>query len=182
MPIQCTNLCNDNLTLTVSTESDCSKMVGTADFDRSCDTDSGTSVDTHIFTESLTSDSLKETSPSSDTCCDVEGSHTDACDYSCITHQRVSDNCNCSSNNVKSVSRESLNVDKTVDIVESSGFSINSSVLPERLTSAYMNNCSHDVHIPGTNSLHPVQKMLIFGYYLKGFILFISIVTMYFQS
>ena len=38
------------------------------------DTDSGTSVDKHTFTESLTSDSLNETSPSSDTCCTVEGS------------------------------------------------------------------------------------------------------------
>ena len=92
-------------------------------------------------------------SPSSESCCDVEGSHIDACDYSCITHQRVSDTCNCSSNNVKSVTRESLNFDKTVEVVESSDFSINSSVLPESLTSAYMNNCSHDVQIPATNSL-----------------------------
>ena len=139
-------------------DNDCSKMVGTADFDRSCDTDSGTSVDTHTFTESLTSDSFNETSPSSDTCCAVEGSRTDSCDCSCITCERVSDTCNCSSNNVKRVTRESLTFDKTVDVVKSCDFSINRSVLPESLTSAYMNNCSHDVQIPGTNSLHPVQK------------------------
>jgi len=42
---------------------------------------------------------------------------------------------------------------KTVDIIKSSDISINSSVLPESLTCVYMNNCSHDVQIPGTNSL-----------------------------
>ena len=103
-----TNLCNGNLTLTVNMDNDCSKMVGTADFDRSCDTDSGTSVDTHIFTESLTSDSFNETSPSSDTCCAVEGSRTDSCDCSCITCERVSDTCNCSSNTVKRVTSRKL--------------------------------------------------------------------------
>jgi len=36
------------------------KMVGPADFDISFDTDSGISVDTHTFTESLTSDSPNE--------------------------------------------------------------------------------------------------------------------------
>ena len=55
-----TNVCNDNTTLNVNVESDCSKMVGPADFDTSFDTDSGTSVDTHTFTESLTSDSPNE--------------------------------------------------------------------------------------------------------------------------
>ena len=54
------NFCNDNTTLNVNVESDCSKMVGPADFDTSFDTDSGTSVDTHTFTESLTSDSPNE--------------------------------------------------------------------------------------------------------------------------
>ena len=55
-----TNLCNDNPTLNVNMESDSSKMVGPADFDISFDTDSGISVDTHTFTESLTSDSPNE--------------------------------------------------------------------------------------------------------------------------
>ena len=97
-------------------------------------------------------------SPSSESCCDVEGSRTDSCDCSCITQQRVSDTCNCSSNNVKSVTRESLTFDKTVDVVESSDISINSSVLPESLTSVYINNCSHDVQIPCTNSLEHVSS------------------------
>jgi len=133
-------------------------MVSTADFNISFDTDSCTSVDKHTFTKYLTSDSFNETSPSSETCCAVEGSRIDSCDYSCITCQRVSDNCNCSINTVKSVIRESLTFDKTVDVVESSDLSINSSVLPESFTSAYMKDCSHDVQIPGTNSLEHVSS------------------------
>ena len=81
-------------------DNDCTKMVGTADFDISFDTVSGTSEDKPTITESLTSDSLNETSPSSDTCCTVEDSRTDACDCPCITCQRASDECNCSSNTV----------------------------------------------------------------------------------
>ena len=90
------DICNDTPTLTANTKNDCSKT----EFDISFDTDSGTSVDKHTFTESLTSDSLNETSPSSDTCCTVEDSRTDACDCPCITCQRASDECNCSSNTV----------------------------------------------------------------------------------
>ena len=97
-------------------------------------------------------------SPSSESCCDVEGSRTDSCDCSCITQQRVSDKCNCSSNTVKGVTRESLNFDKTVDVVKRSDISINSSVLPESLTSVYINNCSHDVQIPCTNYLEHVSS------------------------
>ena len=55
-----TNLCNDDGTLNVNMDNDSSKMVGPADFDISFDTDSGISVDTHTFTESLTSDSPNE--------------------------------------------------------------------------------------------------------------------------
>ena len=87
LDIQSANVCIDNLTLTVNTENDCSKIIGTADCDINVDTDSGTSVDKHTFTESLTSDSLNETSPSPDTCCTVEDSRTDACDCPCITCQ-----------------------------------------------------------------------------------------------
>ena len=148
-----TILYNDNLKLTVNMDNDCSKMVCTADFDISFDTVSCTSVDNPTISKSLTSDSLNETSPSSDTCCVVEGSHTDSCDCPCITRQCVSDKCNYSSNNVKSVTRENVTFEKNVDIVKSSDFCINSSVLPERFTRAYMNNCSHDVQIPATNSL-----------------------------
>ena len=93
-------------------DNDCTQMVGTADFDISFDTVSGTSEDKPTITESLTSDPLNETSPSSDTCCAVEGSRTDSRDYSCITCQRVSDTCNYSSNTVKSVTRESLPFEK----------------------------------------------------------------------
>ena len=133
-------------------------MVSTSDFNISFDTDSCTSVDKHTFTKYLTSDSLNETSPSSETYCAVEGSRIDSCDYSYITCQRVSDTCNCSNNNGKSVTMESLTFDKTVDVVESSDISINSSVLPESLTSVYINNCSHDVQIPCTNSLEHVSS------------------------
>ena len=108
LDIQSANVCIDNLTLTVNTENDCSKIIGTADFDINFDTDFGTSVDKHTFTESVNCDSLNETSPSSDTCCTVEDGHTDACDCPCITCQRARDKCNCSSNTVKSVTRERL--------------------------------------------------------------------------
>ena len=178
-----TDLCNDNLTLSVNTDNVCWKMVSTADFNISFDTDSCTSVDKHTFTKYLTSDSLIETCPSSETCCAVEGSRIDSCDYSCITCQRVSDNCNCSINTVKSVTRESLTFDKTVDVVESSDLSINSSVLPESLTSAYiivLTMFKSQVQTPW--NMYPVQRMLTLGYYIKSFILFISIFTMYFQS
>ena len=87
-------------------------MVCTDDFDISFETVSCTSVDKPTISESLTSDSFNETSPSSDTCCAVECSHTDSCDFSCITCERVSDKCNCTSNTVKSVTRENLTFEK----------------------------------------------------------------------